>query len=197
MNCYGDWNPFLIFQWVFCLDVISTAFLWSFVNVIYKSLHNCSLQSRLQGPVFLLSACRPCSVFNKDVAECVCFVFFFHLCFSNCDPSCRITNQIVHPINWWMCDMWNTGDHTPSLKTWAHFPIELSPSHHGFWLDQKSGLIPQRTSYRNSQCQHPPHAHTFLALWTTSAVSIDQILICVQSPCRSSKADPKGSLLLT
>lgn len=47
----------------FCRDAISTALFGSFVNVIYKSLHNCSLQSRLQGPA--------CPFQTADHARCL------------------------------------------------------------------------------------------------------------------------------
>lgn len=99
---------FLSSRELFCLDAISTAFLWSFVNVIYKPWHNCSLQNRLQGPAFLLRACSPCSVFNKDVAYCV-FQFMLQCPGPTC---CTVTNQLL--LNVWCV----TSEHpTPSLKT--------------------------------------------------------------------------------
>lgn len=119
---YEDCSLFLILQWIFCLDAISTAFLWSFVNVIYKPLHNCSLQSRLQGPAFLLSDCRSRSVFNKDAAYCV-FPFtlqqLWPILHSN-EPD-----PLPIPANCWTGDMGNAGDHTLSSRTCTHFLTEL------------------------------------------------------------------------
>lgn len=63
------------------------------------------------------------------------------------------------PVNWGTCDMWNAEDHTLSLKTCTHFLVELSASHHWFWLDQNSGLIPQRTSCTNSSCLQQSRTH--------------------------------------
>lgn len=69
----------------FCRDAISTALFGSFVKVIYKSLHNCSLQSRLQGPA--------CPFQTADHARCLIRmlqIVFFALCFSDYDPRCSI-----------------------------------------------------------------------------------------------------------
>lgn len=150
----------------FCPDAISTALFGSFVKVIYKSLHNCSLQSRLQGPA------RPFQ--TADHARCLIRmlqIVFFRFMLQWLWPTLQYNGTRLHQFQETaecvICEMQRIT--LPVWKLALIFSQSLPSSRGWCWLDLRSGLIPHGNGCMNSP--YPQHSQAHRDFWPCSEFS--------------------------